>query len=78
MITTEGLLEAYYDCRKRKRKTASAIMYEINYESKLIELRDRVNNRTYQPGKSICFIVTRPRIGKYSPLLSRIELYTTG
>lgn len=36
-------------------------MYEINYESKLIELRDRVNNRTYQPGKSICFIVTRPR-----------------
>lgn len=61
MITTEGLLEAYYDCRKRKRKTASAIMYEINYESKLIELRDRVNNRTYQPGKSICFIVTRPR-----------------
>ena len=61
MITTEGLLEAYYDCRKRKRKTASAIMYEINYGSKLIELRDRVNNRTYQPGKSICFIVTRPR-----------------
>ena len=51
MITTEGLLEAYYDCRKRKRKTASAIMYEINYESKLIELRNRVNNRTYPPGK---------------------------
>jgi len=61
MITTDGLLEAYYDCRKRKRKTASAIMYEINYESKLIQLRDRVNNRTYQPGKSICFVVTRPR-----------------
>jgi hypothetical protein len=36
-------------------------MYEIDYGSKLIALRDRINNRTYQPGKSICFVVTRPR-----------------
>ena len=33
----------------------------MDYESKLIALRDRINNRTYQPGKSICFVVTRPR-----------------
>lgn len=70
MITTEGLLEAYYDCRKRKRKTASAIMYEINYESKLIELRDRVN--------LFALSLHVQGTGKYSPLLSRIELYTTG
>lgn len=61
MITTDGLLEAYFDCRRRKRRTASAIMYELNYESKVIALRDRINNRTYVPGKSICFVVTRPR-----------------
>lgn len=61
MITTEGLLEAYYDCRKRKRKTASAIVYEMDYEGKLIALRDRINARTYRPGKSMCFVVTRPR-----------------
>lgn len=61
MITTEGLLEAYYDCRKRKRKTASAIVYEMDYEGKLIALRDRINARTYHPGKSMCFVVTRPR-----------------
>ena len=61
MITTAGLLEAYYDCRKNKRKTASALVYEMDYESRLIALRDRVNTRTYQPGKSICFVVTRPR-----------------
>ena len=61
MVTTDGLLEAYFDCRKRKRRTASAIMYEIDYGSKLIALRDRINNRTYTPGKSICFVVTRPR-----------------
>ena len=61
MVTTEGMLEAYYDCRRSKRRTASAIVYEMNYESNLIDLRDRINTRTYQPGKSICFVVTRPR-----------------
>ena len=61
MITTAGLLEAYYDCRRNKRKTASALVYEMDYESKLIALRDRINMRTYAPGKSICFVVTRPR-----------------
>ena len=61
MITTDGILEAYYDCRRNKRTTASAIVYEMDYESKLIALRDRINARTYQPGKSICFVVTRPR-----------------
>ena len=55
------MLEAYYDCRRSKRRTASAIVYEMNYESNLIALRDRINTRTYQPGKSICFVVTRPR-----------------
>jgi hypothetical protein len=61
MVTTAGLLEAYYDCRKNKRKTASALVYEMDYESKLIALRDRINTQTYKPGKSICFVVTRPR-----------------
>lgn len=61
MVELEGLLEAYFDCRKNKRKTASALVYEMDYESRLIVLRDRINARTYQPGKSICFVVTRPR-----------------
>lgn len=61
MVNTVGMIEAYFDCRQRKRRTASAVMYEMDYESKLIALRDRINNRAYQPGKSICFVVTRPR-----------------
>lgn len=61
MVTTEWLLDAYFDCRHSKRRTASAVVYEMDYESRLIALRDRINNRTYQPGKSICFVVTRPR-----------------
>ena len=60
MVTTEWLLDAYFDCRKGKRKTASAVVYEMDYESRLIALRDRINSRTYQPGKSICLLVKRP------------------
>lgn len=33
----------------------------MDYESRLIGLRDRINARTYTLGKSICFVVTRPR-----------------
>ncbi|MCH3994850.1 MAG: RNA-directed DNA polymerase [Prevotella sp.] len=61
MINLENLLQAYFVCRRGKRRTASAIEYEMDYVPKLIELRDRVNCRTYAPGKSICFVVTRPR-----------------
>ena len=61
MIATEDILQAYFDCRKNKRRTASATVYEMDYETLLIGLRDRINARTYAPGKSICFVVTRPR-----------------
>lgn len=61
MVYTDDMLQAYYDCRKNKRRTASAVVYEMDYESRLIALRDRINTRTYTPGKSICFVVSRPR-----------------
>lgn len=57
----EDIFEAYYSCRSGKRKTKSAIAYEIDYERKLLALMDRVNKRTYYPSTSICFVVTRPR-----------------
>ncbi len=57
----EDIFEAYFSCRSGKRNTASAIAYEIDYEHKLLALMDRVNDRTYYPSTSICFVVTRPR-----------------
>lgn len=77
MVTTEWLLDAYFDCRHSKRRTASAVVYEMDYESRLIDLRDRINNRTYQPGKSICFVVTRPRYREVFAASLKIESYIT-
>lgn len=60
-MTIESAIEAYLVCRKNKRGTISALDFEINYEEKLLELVEAIQNRTYYPGTSICFIVTRPR-----------------
>jgi hypothetical protein len=61
MVLLEDMIEAYFDCRRKKRNTASALAYEMNYEFNLLDLTRRINERSYTPGKSICFVVRRPR-----------------
>ena len=61
MADIVGLFEAYYDCRSGKRGKRVAIIYEMDYENRLFDLLDRVNDRTYHPSTSNCFVVTRPR-----------------
>ena len=38
----------------------NAIALEVDYESNLIALCDDINHGTYQPGRSIAFIVNKP------------------
>lgn len=59
-VTLEEVFEAYYDCRKHKRKTLNALKFEIDYEQNLIELWRQINDGTYEIGKSIAFIVEKP------------------
>lgn len=55
------LVQAYYDCRRTKRNSASALAFEVDLERNLINLHDDLVNGTYRPGRSICFVVTRPK-----------------
>lgn len=59
-ITLEEFFEAYYSCRRNKRGTGNALLFESNYEVELVKLHREVNEMTYEIGKSVCFIVTRP------------------
>lgn len=61
MIDFSILLEAYFDCRRHKRKTVGATEFEMNYMSNLVQLLDEINSRQYKIGKSICFVVRYPR-----------------
>lgn len=49
------------DCRERKRQTNSALLFEINVASNLAELYEELIAGTYRPGRSICFVITRPK-----------------
>ena len=55
------LVEAYFDCRKSKRNTASALAFEQDLERNLSRLDDELRAGTYRPGRSICFVITRPK-----------------
>lgn len=55
------LVQAYFDCRKHKRNTASALEFEQNLEKNLLNLYDDLLDGTYRPGTSICFVITRPK-----------------
>ncbi len=57
----ESLVKAYFDCRKHKRNTPSALAFEQNLERNLIALNEELADGSYRPGKSICFVVTRPK-----------------
>jgi RNA-directed DNA polymerase len=59
------LFSAYYDARQNKRSTKSALLFERNYESHLLELYENINNRTYEIKPSVCFI-------NYSPVQREI------
>lgn len=51
------LVQAYFDCRQRKRNTASALRFEQNLEENLRHLYEDLKEGTYRPGRSICFVI---------------------
>ena len=61
VFSFKNLLIAYYQCRKRKRKTINAAKFELNFEERLLKLEQELKNQTYQPGQSICFVITEPK-----------------
>ena len=57
----EALVQAYLDCRASKRNTASALAFEERLEANLVELHEELCSGQYRPGRSICFVITRPK-----------------
>jgi retron-type reverse transcriptase len=60
-FTFTELVEAYFDCRRTKRNSASALTFESNLERNLRRLYDELGDGSYTPGRSICFVITRPK-----------------
>jgi retron-type reverse transcriptase len=54
-------VQAYFDCRQNKRNSASALAFEQDLERNLGKLYDDLQDGSYKPGRSICFVITRPK-----------------
>lgn len=61
-FTLEEVLDAYYECRRNKRRTVNQLMFEAAYESNCVDLWRDLNEGSYKIGRSITFIVTRPKM----------------
>lgn len=56
LFTFENMYRAWLDCRANKRRKPSALAFEIDAESNLIELTRELACRIWHPSRSICFI----------------------
>ena len=62
-LTFEELYEAYILCLKnKKRKVGTYDFVNENLCINLIELLDSLNNRTYKPKQSNCYVITDPAL----------------
>ncbi|MCX7023449.1 MAG: reverse transcriptase/maturase family protein [Spirochaetes bacterium] len=59
-FSLEEVFEAYHSCRRHKRSKASALAFEVDLESNLIELWRELNSGGWKPGPSAVFIVEKP------------------
>lgn len=62
MFTYEQLYRCYLECRKNKRNTLNQLEFEINVDINLLRLEEELNNRTYKPQSSLCFIIEKPKL----------------
>ena len=61
-FTYENLFRAYLDCRRRKTNSLNHLRFADNLESNLLDLESQLQNRSYRPGRSIAFVVKRPKL----------------
>ncbi len=60
-ISLENLYHAYKQCRRRKRNTLNAMIFEQNLEENILDLHDTLKNRNYTPKSSLVFLVEKPK-----------------
>ena len=59
-VAVADVFEAYYACRRRKRRTHSAMAFEVDFEDALVGLWRDINDGSYRPAPAHAFIVRRP------------------
>lgn len=61
-LTPLEIFEAYYDCRRTKRNSPSALQFEENLERNLMYLYRELVSGEYSPGPTTVFVVEYPKV----------------
>ena len=56
LFSLANIQRQYVECRRHKRNTANALRFEAAQETRLLALRDALADRSYEPGRSVCFL----------------------
>jgi len=62
LFSFANLHRHYLGCRKGKRNTYNALRFEARQELNLLELAEALQNRSYRPSSSVCFVTQRPKM----------------
>jgi RNA-directed DNA polymerase len=62
LFSLANIQRQYVECRRHKRNTANALRFEAAQEMNLLTLRDALADRSYEPGRFVCFFVQRPKL----------------
>jgi RNA-directed DNA polymerase len=57
-----NLYQQYLACRRNKRNTLNALSFEFNAECELGALALELHHKSYQPSRSIAFVVAKPKL----------------
>ena len=62
LFSFKNVYRQYIKCRKNKRGTINALKFEVNCEENLLDLKRQLDERSYCPSRSVCFMVTKPKL----------------
>jgi retron-type reverse transcriptase len=62
LFSFAALYQAYLVCRRRKRQTRNTQRFEQYLLDNLFDLQEQLSSACYQPSRSVCFVVTRPKL----------------
>lgn len=62
LFSFENLHRQYLACRRNKRNTVNALRFEAEQEKQLVLLAEALTERSYRPGRSVCFVCKRPKL----------------
>ncbi len=61
-LTIDAVFDAYFECRRHKRNSINQLRFEADLETNLVSLYRALKDGSYTIGRSLAFVVERPKI----------------